>query len=156
MPKKEDNSLIATNRKALRDYDILESVEAGIVLAGTEIKSIRNRQVSLDESFAKIEGQEAILYNMHINPYEQGVRFNLEPTRARKLLLHRAQIERLYGLLSQRGLTLIPLRLYIKRGFAKIDLAVGRGKKFYEKRETIKNREIDRDLRRMVRTRQRH
>ena len=154
MAKKSDGGQLATNRTALRDYEIIETVEAGLVLAGTEIKSVRRRNVSLEDSFARIDGEEVFLYNMHVGPYEQGGRYNLEPKRLRKLLLHRRQIERLHGLLSQKGLALVPLRLYLKGGFAKIELAVGKGKKFYEKRETIRRRETDRELRRLLRARQ--
>ena len=149
--KGPDHNLLATNHKALRDYEILESLEAGIVLAGTEIKSVRNHQASLDESFGRIEGGEVILYNMHISPYEQGGRFNVEPARPRKLLLHRRQIERLNGLLSRKGLALVPLRLYLVRGMAKVELAVGKGKKLYEKRDVIRKRDTDRELRRILR-----
>ena len=149
-----DDSILATNRKALRDYQILESVEAGIMLVGTEIKSIRARRVSLDDSFARIDGAEVFLYNMHVSPYEQGGRWNVEPARPRKLLLHRRQIERLNGLFSQRSVALVPLRLYLKRGLVKVDLAVGKGKKSYEKRDAIRQREVERELRREVRTKQ--
>jgi SsrA-binding protein len=151
MPEKKpsDDILVATHHHALRDYHILDTMEAGIVLVGTEIKSIRNRRgVSLEDSFARIDGDEVFLYNMHVNPYEQGGRFNVEPTRVRKLLLHKQQIKRLTGLLSQRGTTLVPIRLYLTHGLAKIALAVGKGKRVYEKRDTIREREIDRELRR--------
>ena len=148
------DTVFATNRKAYHNYAIIESMEAGIMLAGTEIKSIRNRHVSLDDAFARIDGDEVFLYNMHVNPYEQGGRWNLEPTRPRKLLLHRQQIERLRGKVSQRGYALIPLRLYLKHGLAKIDLAVGKGRQSYEKRDVIQKREVERDLRRMMRTKQ--
>ena len=148
-------SALATNRKARRDYDVFETVEAGIVLLGPEIKSIRARRVSLDDSFARIDDGEVFLYNMHVSPYEQGGRYNPgDPTRVRKLLLRRQQIERLMGRLSQRGLALIPLRLYLKHGLAKVELALGKGKKFYEKRETIRTRETEREMRRLIRTRQ--
>ncbi len=139
---------LATHHKALRDYFIVETFEAGIALTGTEIKSIRNRLVSLEDSFARVEDDEVFLYNMHVNPYEQGGRFNVEPQRVRKLLLHRREIRRITGLLSQRGVTLVPLRLYLKHGILKVALAVGKGKKLYEKRDTIREREIDRELRR--------
>ena len=152
--KKDEPVVFATNRKARRDYDILESLEAGIELRGTEIKSIRQRHVSLDDSFARIDGGELFLYNMHVSPYEQGGRYNLEPTRVRKLLVHRRQLERLNGLLSQRRLTLIPLRLYEQHGLAKIELAVGKGKRVFEKRERIRERETERELQRAVRVRQ--
>jgi len=149
-----DDSLLATHRKALRDYHVIESVEAGIMLAGTEIKSVRRRQASLEDSFARIDEMQAVLYNMHVGPYEQGGRHNLEPKRPRKLLLHRRQIERLHGLLTQKGLTLVPLRLYLKHGLAKLELAVCKGKKQFEKRDTIRERETDRELRRLMRERQ--
>ena len=152
--KSSQEGTIATNHKARRDYAILETYEAGIMLVGTEIKSIRNRRVSLDDSFARVDGDELFLYNMHVNPYEQGGRFNVEPIRPRKLLMHRRQIERVRGLLTQKGMTLVPLRLYLKHGLAKLDLAVGKGKRLYEKRDTIRERELDRQLRRMVRTKQ--
>ena len=145
----------ATNRKARRDYDILGSWEAGIALSGTEIKSIRRRHVSLDDSFARIDGDELILYNMHVSPYEEGGRFNAEPTRPRKLLMHRREIDRLIGLLSQKRVTLIPLRLYQAHGLAKIELALGRGKRVFEKRDRIRERELDREVQRAVRARQR-
>ena len=153
---KDDAVLIATHRKAFRDYHILESLEAGIMLLGPEIKSIRSRHVSLEDSFARIEDEEVFLYNMHVNPYEQGGRYNAEPMRARKLLLHRNQIDRLNGLLTQKGFTLVPLRLYLKGGLAKLDLGVVKGRKLYEKRDLIKQREIDRELRRLTRHRQKH
>ena len=143
-----DSSLLATNRKALRDYQVLESFEVGIMLVGTEIKSMRNRRVSLDDSFARIDGDEVFLYNMHVSPYEQGGRFNVEPKRQRKLLLHRQQIDRLEGLLTKRGMTLIPLRLYLKHGLAKVELAVCKGKRQYEKRDVLRKRESDEELRR--------
>ncbi len=155
MAKRKDESVVfATNRKARRDYDILESLEVGIELRGTEIKSIRQRHVSLDDSFARIDGGELFLYNMHVNPYEHGGRYNLEPTRVRKLLAHRRQLERLNGLLTQRRVTLIPLRLYEQHGLAKIELAVGKGKRVFEKRERIRERETERELQRAVRVRQ--
>ena len=141
----------ATNHKARRDYDILESCEAGLELKGTEIKSIRQHRVSLDDSFARVDEGELFLYNMHISPYEQANRFNVEPTRVRKLLLHRGQIDRLAGLLKQKRLTLVPLRLYQQRGLVKVELAVGRGKRIFEKRDRIREREVQRDLSRRLR-----
>lgn len=152
MPKpKGEEPVFATNRKARRDYDILETCEAGIALTGTEIKSIRRRHVSLDDSFARVDDGELFLYNMHVNPYEQGGLANAEPLRVRKLLLHRQQIQRLIGLLSQKRLTLIPLSLYQKHGLAKIELAVARGRRQYEKREKLRERETARELQRTVR-----
>ena len=143
----------ATNRKARRDYEILESFEAGIQLYGTEIKSIRQRRVSLDDSFARVDGVELFLYNMHVSPYEQGGRFNVEPTRVRKLLVHRREIDRVAGLLTQKRLTLVPLRLYQQHGLAKVELAVGKGKRLFEKRDRIREREADREIRRALRRR---
>ena len=143
--------LFATNHKARRDYDILESFETGIELKGTEVKSIRQHRVSIDDSFARIDGGELFLYNMHVSPYEQGGRWNVEPTRLRKLLMHRREIDRLAGLLSQQRVTLVPLRLYERRGKAKIELAVGRGKRLFEKRDRIRERELDREIRRRMR-----
>ena len=144
----------ATNHKAGRDYDILESHETGIELKGTEIKSIRKHRVSIDDSFARVYGGELLLYNMHVSPYEQGGRFNVEPARARRLLMHRRQIDRLAGLLTQKRLTLVPLRLYQQHGLVKVELGLGRGKRIFEKRDRIRERELDRELQRAVRTRQ--
>ena len=156
MPKsgKKDEGLFATNRKALRDYAILETHEVGIELKGTEIKSIRQHRVSLDDSFARIDEGELFLYNMHVSPYEQGNVFNVEPMRVRKLLMHRREVQRLIGLLSQKQVALVPLRLYQHRGLAKVELAVGKGRRTYEKRDRIQERETDRELRRMLRTQQ--
>ena len=153
-PAKTPPATFATNHKARRDYDILESHETGIELKGTEIKSIRQHRVSIDDSFARVDGGELILYNMHISPYEQGGRFNVEPTRVRKLLMHRREIDRLAGRLSQQRLTLIPLRLYQQHGLVKVELALGKGRRIFEKRDRIRERETERDLQRAVRTRQ--
>ena len=146
--------VFATNRKALRDYDILERLEAGVALKGPEIKAIRERRVSLDGSFARIDGGEVFLYNMHVSPYEQGGRYNAEPTRPRKLLMHRRQIDRLAGLLTQKRVTLIPLRLYEQHGLAKVELAVGKGRRVFEKRDRMRERETDREIQRAMRARQ--
>ena len=144
----DDFVQIARNHKAGRDYDILEAWEVGIQLTGPEIKSIRNRQATLEDSFARIEGGEVFLYNMHVSPYKQAGYAITEPARVRKLLLHREQIKRLEGRMTQKRLTLIPLRLYLKRGLAKLDLALCQGKKLYEKRETLRAREVDRETER--------
>ena len=151
MKRKDAEPTFATNHKARRDYEILETYEAGVELKGTEIKSIRQHRVTIDDSFARIDGRQLFLYNMHVSPYEQGGRYNVEPTRLRRLLLHRGQIERLHGLLSQQRVTLIPLRLYEKHGLAKIELAVGKGKRVFEKRDRIREREADRDIQRRMR-----
>ena len=142
----------ATNHKARRDYDIIESHETGIELRGTEIKSIRQHRVSIDDSFARIDEGELFLYNMHISPYEQGGRYNVEPARVRKLLMHRREIDRLDGFLTQKRLTLVPLRLYQQHGVVKVELAVGKGKRLFEKRDRIRERELDREIQRRLRT----
>ena len=144
----------ATNHKAGRDYEILNSFEAGLELKGTEIKSIRAHRVSIDDSFARIDEGELFLYNMHVSPYKQGGRYNVEPTRVRKLLIHRREIDRLNGVLTQKRLTLIPLRLYQTHGLVKVELAVGKGKRIFEKRERIREREADREIQRTLRARQ--
>ena len=143
--------VFATNHKAGRDYDLLDRHEAGIELKGTEIKSIRQHRVSLDGSFGRLDGDELFLYNMHVSPYEAGNRFNVEPLRVRKLLMHRREIERLRGLLTQKRLTLVPLRLYQRHGMVKVELAVGKGKRLFEKRDRIREREADRDIQRRLR-----
>ena len=143
--------LVANNKKARHDYFIEETYEAGIVLTGTEIKSVRQGKVSIKESFAKIERGEVILHGMNISPYEQGNRFNTDPLRPRKLLLHKREIQKLIGYTTLKGLTLVPLRMYINdRGLAKVELAVARGKKLYDKREDLAKRDAERDMDRRV------
>ncbi|OGX17730.1 MAG: SsrA-binding protein, partial [Omnitrophica WOR_2 bacterium RBG_13_44_8b] len=138
------SKVIATNRKAGRDYEILETFEAGIELKGSEVKSARDGKVNLNDSFARIDGSEVILYNTHISPYAQASYLNVDPIRARRLLLHKKQIRKLSGQLTQKGLTLIPLKAYFnERGFVKLELAICKGKRLYDKRETIKRRELD-------------
>ena len=134
------------NRKAKYDYEISDTIEAGIVLTGTEIKSIRAGKANLKDSYATIKNGEAILINMHISPYEEGNRFNHEETRTRKLLLHKKEILKLYDKIRLEGFTLIPIKLYFKGGIAKILLGVAKGKKTYDKREAIKKRDIERDI----------
>ncbi|HOL18481.1 MAG TPA: SsrA-binding protein SmpB, partial [Bacillota bacterium] len=126
--------LISSNRKARHDYHIDETFEAGIVLTGTEVKSARASRVNLKDSYAKIEGNELFLYNMHISPYDQGNRFNHEPLRTRKLRMHKSQIRRLTGKVTEKGYTLVPLKLYLKRGLIKVELGLGRGKRAFDKR----------------------
>jgi len=145
--------LVSGNRKAFHEYAIEETYEAGLVLTGTEIKSIRAGQVNLRESFARIDRGEAWLINMHIAPYDHGNRYNHEPMRNRKLLLHRREINQLVGRVETKGLTLIPLKLYLKGGRAKIELGLGRGKKLYDKREAIAERDVKREIERAIRTR---
>jgi SsrA-binding protein len=144
---------VARNRKALHEYHIIDSYEAGIVLAGPEVKSIRGGKVSLTEAFARIEGNEALLYGMHITPYDPASRWNVDPIRTRKLLLHRREIRRLIGATQQEGFTLVPLELYLKDGFVKVALGLGKGKKNYDKREDAKKRDADREMQRAVRQR---
>ncbi len=141
---------IAVNRRARHEYAIEETLEAGIVLTGTEIKSIRAHRVNLAEAYARIERGEAWLVGAHIATYAQGNRWNHEPTRTRKLLLHRDQITELIGLTNQKGLTLVPLRLYIRSGNAKLEIGVARGKKAHDKRRTIAERDMRRELQREV------
>ncbi len=152
---REKRKIIAQNRKAYHDYFIEETYEAGIVLKGTEIKSIRAGRVNLKDSFARVENGEVFLYNMHISPYEQGNRYNHDPLRTRKLLLHRREINKLIGLTKEAGYALIPLKIYIKNGYAKIELALAKGKKKYDKREQLKKREAQREIERAFKERQR-
>jgi len=145
---------IATNRQAQRDYAVLETLECGIELKGSEVKSLRAGRLTLKDSFALIERNEVILYNAHISPYEQASYLNVEPTRTRKLLLHKSQISRLSGQVAQRGIALIPLKAYFNdRGFAKVELALCKGKKQYDRREDIKRRETDLAVRRIMKSR---
>lgn len=144
--------VVANNKKARHDYFIEETYEAGITLTGTEIKSVRQSRVSLKESYARIEKEEAFLYGMNISPYEQGNRFNVDPVRPRKLLLHKREIRKLIGYTTLKGLTLVPLRMYINdRGRAKVELAVARGKKEYDKRHDIAKRDADRRMQQAMR-----
>ncbi|MDI6808224.1 MAG: SsrA-binding protein SmpB [Candidatus Eisenbacteria bacterium] len=143
--------IISSNRRARKDFLVIDTFEAGIVLSGTEVKSIRQGRVNLKQSYATIRDGEVFLYNLHINPYEFGNRFNLDPTRRRKLLLHKSQIRRLIGKVSEKGLTLIPMSLYFKKGYAKIGLALARGKKLYDRREEIKKKDMEREMRRTYR-----
>jgi len=153
MPKGEGKQ-VAQNKKAYHDYFIEETFEAGIVLQGTEIKSIRAGKVNLKDSFARVQKGEVFLHNMHISPYEQGNRFNHDPVRTRKLLLHRKEINKLIGETKEQGYALVPLKLYLKNGYAKILLGLARGKKKYDKREDLKKKEAKRDIERAFRERQ--
>lgn len=142
----EGTKLITSNRKARHDYHILETVEAGLVLTGTEVKSLREGKASLAEAYARVEGDEMFLVGMHIPEYAQGNRQNHEPTRPRKLLLHRREIERMRGKVLEKGLTVIPLRLYWKNGRAKVELALVRGKREYDQRQDVAKREARREM----------
>jgi len=139
---------VATNRKARHEYFLLDQYEAGIALRGSEIKSIRLGQISLAEAYVNIDGREAWLMDAHIAPYEQAGIFNHEPRRPRKLLLHRKQITELWNMVRQKGVTVIPLRVYLKQGRAKVEIAVARGKKLYDKRQDIAKRDFQRELER--------
>ena len=144
---------VAVNRRARHEYAVDETLEAGLVLSGTEIKSIRAGRVSLAEAYARIEHGEAWLIGAHIAPYEQGNRNNHEPTRTRKLLMHRDQIAELVGRTQAKGYTLVPLKLYIRNGMAKLEVGVARGKKAYDKRRTIAERDMRRELERATKER---
>jgi SsrA-binding protein len=139
------------NHKAGRDYHILETLEAGIELKGPEVKSLRAARASLDEAFARIERQQAWLYNCHIQHYEQGNRWNVDPLRPRRLLLHKKEIIHLGNQTNQKGLTLVPLKIYFSKGFAKVLLAVGKGKHAVDKREALKKKTHDREIQRAIR-----
>jgi SsrA-binding protein len=143
--------VIAVNRKALHDYHILETVEAGLVLTGTEIKSIRAGRVSLREAFARPDDDELWLLGAHIAQYPAAGRFNHEPTRKRKLLLHKGEMRELTAALEEKGLTLVPLRLYLKKGRAKVELALARGRRSHDKREAIAKREAELQMQRAIR-----
>ena len=143
---------IAENRKAFHDYHLLESFEAGLVLLGTEVKAIREGRVNLRDSFARLENGEVFLYNVNISPYSHRGYADHEPLRRRKLLLHREEIRKLIGKTVERGMTLVPTRLYFKKGRVKVSLSLAKGKKEYDKRETIKRRETDRETRAAIKT----
>ncbi len=148
---KQDTSPAIDNRRARYEYHILESIEAGLVLTGTEVKSVRAGGVSLSEAYARIRDGEAWLVGMHIPPYKEGSFANVEPTRPRKLLLHKEQIVHLQGRVSEKGLTIVPLRLYFTRGMAKVQLGLARGKKLWDKRADVAKREVEREIARHAR-----
>jgi SsrA-binding protein len=143
--------VVATNRKAHHEYFLLDTYEAGISLQGSEIKSIRAGQVSLAQAYISIDGQKAWLQNAHIAPYDQASRFNHDPLRPRQLLLHRSEIRKLWELVRQKGVTIVPLRIYLKDGLAKVEIAVAKGKKLYDKRADIAKRDAERDIERQIR-----
>lgn len=147
---KSARKVLTTNRRARHEYEILDTYDAGLVLTGTEIKSVRAGKVSLSDAFARPEGGEMWLLNMHIAPYEQGNRFNVESRRTRKLLLHREEIRRIAARVNEKGLTVVPLNVFLQNGFAKVELGIGRGRKTYDKRQDIAARDRDRDLRRAL------
>ncbi len=150
----EDFKVVATNRKAYHDYSIEETHEVGVVLTGTEIKSVRAGSVNLKDSYAQVKNGEMWLFNVHISPYEPASRQNVDPDRTRKLLLHRGEINRLMGRVQEKGLTMIPLRMYLKKNRAKVELALVRGKRQYDKREAIAKRDTDREIQRALKERE--
>ncbi|HEY7860051.1 MAG: SsrA-binding protein SmpB [Gemmatimonadales bacterium] len=151
--EQDGHKIIARNKRARHDYQILDTWETGIVLTGTEVKSLRDGKANLTDSFGILKDGELFLLNLHISPYEQGNRFNHEPTRTRKLLMHRKEIRKLIGAVERQGLTLVPLDLYFKHGVAKLTLALGKGKKLHDKRADERKREDQRDMARAVRAR---
>lgn len=151
MSDKEGYKIVSDNRQARYLYEILETYEAGVQLTGTEVKSIREGKVNLQDAYALIRNNEAWLLNVHISPYTgSGQYFNHEPRRTRKLLLHRQEIRKLIGRVEQQGLTLVPLKMYLKRGLVKVSIALGKGKKLYDKREDLKRRQDKRDMERAM------
>ena len=144
--EKEAFKIVAQNKKAHHDYFIEETIEVGIVLFGTEVKSIRQGKMNLKESYASIVGGEVIISGMNISPYEQGNIFNKDPLRNRKLLLHKSEISRLIGMTQQKGLTLVPIKAYLKRGMVKLEIGVARGKKLYDKRDDVASRDAKREI----------
>jgi SsrA-binding protein len=156
--KKEDKEqvrVIATNRKARHLYHIVDTYETGIALVGTEVKSLRQGKISFKDSYASVEKGEIFLHNVHISPYDQASRFNHDPNRLRKLLMHRMEIRRLLGKTTERGFTLVPLKIYFKGKVAKVELALAIGKKLFDRRKSIKDREVQRELRRALKERHR-
>lgn len=151
----DEGKNITVNRKAFHDYFIDDRYEAGLMLSGTEVKSLRMGRANLQDAYAKVVNGEAWLHNLHISPFEQANRFNHEPLRTRKLLLHKREIAQLAEATQQKGLTVVPLRLYWSGGRAKCELGIGRGKKHYDKRESIKERDTKREIDRVVRSRNR-
>jgi len=148
MPQDEERKTIAANRKARHEYSIEETCHAGIALVGTEVKSVRAGRVNLQDSFVRIEKGEAWVYNMHVSPYEQANRWNVDPKRRRKLLLHKREINRLAGKYQERGMAIIPLSVYLERGYVKVEIGVGRGRKLYDRREAIAAREMEMERKR--------
>lgn len=153
--KKTDGKVLAQNKKASHDYFIEETYEAGMVLTGTEIKSLRNARSNISDAFATIRNGEIQIHNMHISPFEQGNRSNpTDPTRTRKLLMHKAQISKLLGLSKQEGYSIVPLKVYVRNGYAKLLLGLGKGKKQYDKRDTAAKRDAQRDIQRAMKEKQ--
>ena len=146
----DGKKVVATNRKARHEFEVLDTFEAGLVLKGPEVKSLREGKVSFQDSFARLEGGEVWLHSLHISPYEQANRYNQDPVRPRKLLLNRHEIRRLVGRVEEKGLTLVPLQIYFRGGYAKVTLAVAKGRKLYDKREKLRRRTQDEEARRAI------
>ena len=147
----EGKKIVASNRRARHEYDVLERMEAGIALTGTEVKSVRAGKLSIAEAFARVDNGEVWLHDMHISPYEAASRWNTDPLRPRRLLLHRNEIRKLIGGVEEKGRTLVPLEIYFKRGRAKVELAVARGRKLHDKRQELKRQEAKREVERALR-----
>lgn len=156
MAESKEGKVLAQNRKASHDYFIEDTLECGIVLTGTEIKSIRQGRANLKDSFARVSHGEVFLHNMHISPYEQGNRYNVDPTRTRKLLLHRSQINKLVGQTKEKGYSLVPLKLYVRNGYCKVLLGLAKGKKNYDKRRDIAKKDAQREMARALREKQKY
>jgi len=150
MSAPDGRKVVARNRKARHEYEILDTYEAGLALRGPEVKSLRAGGVAFRDAFARVDNGEVWLHNLHISPYEQANQFNVDPVRTRRLLLNRQEIRQLAVKTEEKGLTLIPLEIYFQRGYAKLQLAIGRGKKLHDKRETLKRRQQDREARRAM------
>ena len=146
MSKQSEHKILAENRKAFHDYEILEKYSAGIVLTGTEIKSIRKGSVNLKDGFARIEDGEIWLYNVHISPYENGNRYNHEPLRTRKLLLTKQELKKLIGKIKESGLAIVPLNIHLQNGFAKVEIALAKGKTLHDKRDSISKKDAKREI----------
>lgn len=150
MNSKNEHKILADNRKAFHDYEILEKYTAGIVLTGTEIKSVRKGSVNLKDGFARIDDGELWLYNVHISPYENGNRYNHEPLRVRKLLLTKQELNKIIGKIKENGLTLVPINMHLEHGFAKIEIGLAKGKNLHDKRESITKKTINREIEKAV------
>ena len=156
MARANNNKTLVENRKARHDYFVEEAMEAGIALVGTEVKSIRKGRANIKEAYAQVVNSEIIIYGMHISPYEEGNIFNVDPLRPKKLLLHKAEIRRIEGMLNQQGLTLIPLSMYLKNGRVKINLGICKGKKNYDKRDAMLEKAHKRDIERQMKEKNRY
>lgn len=150
MAGRDGKQIVATNRKARHEYDILETFEAGLVLKGPEVKSLREGKVGFQDAFGRVERGEVWLYSLHISPYEQANRYNQDPLRPRKLLLNKREIRNLVGSVEEKGLTLVPLKIYFRRGYAKVTLAVAKGRKLYDKREKLKRKTQEKEAERAM------